>query len=143
PPVPDRHQLRHPALVLLQQQPDRIPRPIRAELRLRLQRSRCPGVFPPRLPVRPAQLFPRLLPRPGPRPAPTRCPRGRLSSPRPLLRLHRHGTPARRGPPARSPELQGPAWFLASLYSVLLGSPLAGSFTSRSPSGHHSTARRG
>ena len=62
PPVPDRHQLRHPRRRLAQQQPDRIPPPPRRELGLRLQRSHRPGVLPQSHPVRPAQL----LHRPGP-----------------------------------------------------------------------------
>ena len=96
PPVPDWQQLRHPGLFLLQQQPDRIPRRARGELRVRLQRSRRPGVLPPRLPVRPAQL----LRSRGPRPAPARRPHGRPSSPRRNLSLHRHGHPFRPGPAA-------------------------------------------
>ena len=63
PPVPDRHQLRHPRLRLPQQQPDRIPRPARGELRMRLQRGHRPGILTPGHPVRATQL----LHRPGPR----------------------------------------------------------------------------
>ncbi len=54
PPVPDRHQLRHPRLFLLQQQPDRIPVPGRGELRMGFQRGRRPGVLAAGHPVRAA-----------------------------------------------------------------------------------------
>ena len=70
PPMPHRHQLRHPRLRLAQQQPDRIPRPARRELGMRVQRGRRPGVLAPGHPVRPA----RLLRRPA-RADPARRPR--------------------------------------------------------------------
>ena len=86
PPVPDRHQLRHPALCLLQQQPDRIPRLARRELGMGVQRSQRPGFLPPRSPVRAAQL----LHRPGPRRMRARCPRTRFPS-RDTISRHSHG----------------------------------------------------
>ena len=81
PPVPDRHQLRHPRLRLPHQQPDRIPRPGRGELRMGLQRGRRPGILTPRHPVRAAQL----LRRPGPRRTRASCPRTRF-----FIRRHGH-----------------------------------------------------
>jgi hypothetical protein len=71
PPMPHRHQLRHTALGLPQQQPHRVPRLARRELRMRLQRSQRPGILPPRHPVRMAQLFHDLTPRLGPGEKPT------------------------------------------------------------------------
>ena len=71
PPVPDGHQLGHPRRRLVQQQPDRITRPARRELGMRLQRRHRPGILTPGHPVRASQL----LLGSGLRRTPARCPR--------------------------------------------------------------------
>ncbi len=64
PPVPDRHQLRHPRRRLAQQQPDRIPPPARARTR-----HATPAGPPPWRPC-PGPPGPRGSDAPPPRPAP-------------------------------------------------------------------------
>ena len=90
----------------------RIPRPIRCELRVRLQRGQRPGVLPPRYPVRPAQLFP----------CPDRRPPAGKSAPQTLL-------------PARHPQSL-PSWLpfpsrAISMIRRAVGEPFPG----MSPSG--------
>ena len=98
-PMPDRYQLRNPRCRLGQQQPDRIPRHVRHELRMRLQRRHRPRILAPRHPIRTTQL----LHCPSPRRTLGGCPR---TSPlcRMSVRLHRHAdlraAAARRRPPS-------------------------------------------
>ena len=86
PPVPDRHQFRHPRRRLAKQQPDRVAPRARLELGVRLKRGHRPGIPAKRRPVRSA----RPLHRPGPRRLPGNCLRTSLRC-RGSIGFHAHG----------------------------------------------------
>ncbi len=120
PPVPDRQQLRHPGLFLLQQQANRIPRRVRGELRGDSSGAAARASFPRA--SRSARLSCSAA---GARARPP----PELARPTFLSAPHPQSSPA--WPPLPSRTIS------------VTGSPPSGPFTLRSPSRHHSTARHG